>query len=94
MAGWLDEKQAAVNPSVLDVTLALCGKLLSEICRMLVFNVLHNRVPAMSQISSYSRASMDIHDIPSVVVHLVTITGGINNVQPQTHTILLNDLKY
>lgn len=47
MAGWLDEEQAAVNPSILNVTLALCGKLLSEICRMLVFDVLHDRIPAI-----------------------------------------------
>lgn len=37
---------------------------------------------------------MDVHDIPSVIVHLVTVTRGINDVQPQTHTILLDDLKY
>jgi hypothetical protein len=32
MAGGLDEEQAAVNASILDVTLALSGEFLAEVC--------------------------------------------------------------
>jgi hypothetical protein len=61
---------------------------------MLVFNVFDDRIPAILQISSHSNKLLDVGDIPSIVVHLVTITGGINNVQPQTYTIFLDDWKY
>lgn len=46
MAGWLNEEKAAVDSSVLDVSLSLGGKFLSEVGRMLVLDVLDNRVPA------------------------------------------------
>jgi hypothetical protein len=32
MAGGLDEEQAAVNASILDVTLTLSGEFLAEVC--------------------------------------------------------------
>lgn len=46
MAGGLDEEQAAVNTSILDVTLTLSGEFLAQVCRVLILNVLDNGVPA------------------------------------------------
>ena len=46
MAGGLDEEQAAVNTSILDVTLTLSGEFLAEVCRVLILDVLDNGVPA------------------------------------------------
>lgn len=76
MAGWLDEEQAAVDAGVLDVALSLSGELLAEVSRVLVLDVLHDRVPA------------------PVVVDEVAIPGSIDDVQPQAHTVLLDDVRY
>jgi hypothetical protein len=46
VAGGLNEEQAAVDAGVLDVALTLRGKLLSEVGRVLVLDVLDDRVPA------------------------------------------------
>lgn len=46
MTRWLDEEQTAMNAGVLDITVTLGSELLSEICRMLILDVLHNGVPA------------------------------------------------
>ena len=45
VTGWLNEEQAAVNSGVLDIALSLSGELFSEVCRVLVFDVLDDRVP-------------------------------------------------
>jgi hypothetical protein len=74
MARRLDEEEAAVDTGILDISLTLSCELLSEICGVLILNVLDNRIPA------------------SVIVDLITITRGIDNVQPQTNTILLDDV--
>lgn len=52
MARGLDEKQAAVDTGILDITVTLSSKFLAEVCRMLVLDVLHNRVPTECVISS------------------------------------------
>lgn len=46
MARWLDEEQAAVDAGVLNIAVTLSSKLLSEICGVLILDVLHNRIPA------------------------------------------------
>jgi len=74
MARRLDEEEAAVDTGILDISLTLSCELLSEICGVLILNVLDNRIPT------------------SVIVDLITITRGIDNVQPQTNTILLDDV--
>ena len=45
VARWLDEEQAAMNAGILNVSLSLCSEFLSEVGRVLVFDVLDNRVP-------------------------------------------------
>ena len=42
----LNEEQAAVNPGILDVALALGGELFPEVGRVLVLDVLDNWIPA------------------------------------------------
>lgn len=63
-----------MDAGILDVSLTLSSEFLSEVCRMLVFDVLDNWVPA------------------SVVVDLVAVTWGIDNVQAQTDSVLLDDV--
>jgi hypothetical protein len=46
VAGRLDEEEAAVDASVLDVSLSLGGEFFAEVGRVLVLDVLDNRVPA------------------------------------------------
>jgi hypothetical protein len=43
---WLNEEQAAVNSGVLEITFTLGSEFLAQICRVLVFDVLDNWVPA------------------------------------------------
>jgi hypothetical protein len=74
MSGWLDEEQAAVDTGILDISLTLGCELLSEVCGVLVLDVLDDWIPA------------------SVVIDLIAITWGIDNVQPQTNTIFLDDV--
>ncbi len=37
-----------MNTGILDISLSLGGKLLSQVCRMLVFDVLDDRIPAIA----------------------------------------------
>lgn len=46
MAGGLNEEEAAVDASVLDVTLTLRGELLSQVSGVLVLDILDDGVPA------------------------------------------------
>lgn len=46
MTGGLDEEQAAVDTGILDIALTLSGKFLAKVCRVLILDVLDNRVPA------------------------------------------------
>ena len=42
----LDEEEAAMNATVLDVALSLGGQFLSEIGRVLIFDIFDNWIPA------------------------------------------------
>ena len=46
VSSWCDEVQAAVDAGILDVSLTLSSQLLSQICAVLVLNVLDDRIPA------------------------------------------------
>jgi hypothetical protein len=46
MAAGLDEEQAAMDSGVLQISLALSSELLAQICRMLVLDILDDRIPA------------------------------------------------
>ena len=72
----LDKEEAAVDTGILDISLSLGSKFLSEVCGVLVLDVLDDWVPA------------------SLVVDLVTVPRGINNVQPQADTIFLDDVRH
>jgi hypothetical protein len=48
MSRWLDEEQAAVNPSILNVSFTLSCEFLSQVGGMLILDVLDNWVPAGS----------------------------------------------
>lgn len=75
MTGGLDEEQTAVDTGILDISLTLSCELLSEVCGVLVLDILDDWIPA------------------PVVVDLIAITWGIDNVQPQTNSIFLNDVR-
>lgn len=51
MTGRLDEEKAAMDTCVLDVTLSLGSELLTKVGRMLVLDVLNNRVPTIDGVS-------------------------------------------
>jgi len=75
VARGLDKEEAAVDAGVWNITLPLGGKLLPKVGRVLVLDVLHNRVPA------------------TVVVDKIAITGRVNNVEPQTNIVLLDNVR-
>lgn len=58
----------------MDVSLTLSSQLFSEICAVLVLDVLDDWIPA------------------AVVVDEIAIARGVDNVQAQTHAVLLNDM--
>jgi hypothetical protein len=88
MTGGLDEEQAAMDAGILDVALSLGGELFAQVCGVLVFDVLDDGVPARS---CQRRSSSYCLDIPSVVVDKITVAWGVDDIQPQTDTILFND---
>lgn len=93
MARRLDEKEAAMDACVLDVPFSLSCEFLAEVGRMLILNVFDNRVPAVNGVS-FSICELllrSCNGIPSIVIHLITITRGVDNIQPKANTILLND---
>jgi hypothetical protein len=51
VSGGADEVQAAVNASVLDVSVSHSSQLLAEVRAVLVFDVLDDRVPAANTIN-------------------------------------------
>lgn len=52
MTRGLDEEEAAVDTCILDITVTLGSKFLPEVCRVLVLDVLHDRVPTSCIVSS------------------------------------------
>lgn len=74
VASGLNEVKAAVDPGILDVAVALSSELLAQVCRVLVLDVFHDRIPA------------------AVVVHEITVTRGVDDVQTKADTVLFNDV--
>ena len=65
---------------ILDVSLSLCCKFLTQVCGVLIFDVLYDGIPAASrQLSSLSIWS---HFSPSVIVDLITVAWGIHDIEP------------
>lgn len=91
MARRLDEEQTAVNTGILDVAVTLSGKLLAEVCGVLILDIFHDGVPASSTLARETMLRVGGCLIPSVVVDLVTVSRSVNNVETQTHAVLLND---
>jgi hypothetical protein len=90
MSRGLNEEETAVDPSILDVPLTLGRKLFSQVGGVLIFDVFDDRVPAV-RISELLTWEAPIYS-PSIIVDLISIPWGVNNVQPQAHTILFNDV--
>lgn len=80
MSRRLNEKQTTVNTGILDVSLALSRELLSQIRRVLIFDIFDNRVPA-SRISIFL-AELNWKSLPSIIVDLVTVARGIYDIKP------------
>lgn len=93
VSGGLNEEEAAMNTSVLNITLSLSGEFLAEIGGMLILDVLHDRIPTTYHVSFQISKLMlsGFGGIPSIIVHLITVAWGINNVQPKANTIFLDD---
>lgn len=54
----LNKEETTMNTGVLNITLSLSRKLLAEIGRMLILDVLDDRVPAASEISFFIPQTM------------------------------------
>lgn len=85
MAGRLDEEQAAMNTSILDVTFTLSCKLLAKVCGVLILDILDDWVPASAMLArNYLADAREeggiVEFIPAIVVDLVTVTRGVDNV--------------
>lgn len=92
MAGRLNEEQAAVNTSILDITFTLSRELFAKVGGVLIFDVFDDWVPAVENPSiSCAFSTAKVNTIPSVIVHLVAVSRGVDNVQPQTHSVFLDD---
>lgn len=53
MARWLNEEETAVNSGILDVSLTLGSEFFAKVGGVLIFDVLDNRVPAVSISESF-----------------------------------------
>jgi hypothetical protein len=54
MARWLNEEQATMDTSILNVTLTLSSEFLAKVCGVLILDILDNGVPAEMIVSLYS----------------------------------------
>lgn len=72
-----------MDPGVLDVAFSLGSKLLSEVCGVLVLDVLDDRVPATWSVRLCTRVRFNcgMWYIPAVVINLVAIAGGVDDVE-------------
>lgn len=86
----VDEVQTAMDASVLDETITHGGKLLAEVRAVLVLYVLHDRIPTIHEREWGARLLVTENHAPVVVVHLVSIPRGIDNIEPKLNTILDN----
>jgi hypothetical protein len=59
---------------------------------VLIFDVFDDRVPAVRTSISIWLTSEVPNYSPSIIVDLISVPWSINNVQPQAHTILFNDM--
>ena len=93
MSRGLDEEQTAVDTGILDVAVTLGCELLSQVCGVLVLDVLDDRVPTAGFVSPNCACCLEHQSerLPSLVVDLVTISGSVDNVQSQADTVFLND---
>ena len=85
----LDEEKTAMDASILDVSLSLSSKFFPQISRMLVFDILDDWIPATICQSTAQTLRREL--VPSVIVDLISIARGINNIESQTDTILFDD---
>lgn len=58
MTRWLDEKETAVDSGILDISLALGGKFFAQVGRVLILDILDNRVPATYWSEGFLRDEM------------------------------------
>jgi hypothetical protein len=88
-----DEVKGAVNPGVLDVSVTHGRELLAQVGRMLVLNVLDDRVPAghAPKSTTQLKRTKPIRHKPVFVVHQVSVAGRVNNVEAQLDIVLLDD---
>lgn len=86
-----DEVEAAVDARVDDVLVTHRGELLAEIGRVLVLDVLDDRVPAVCEISCAPKGGWERRDAPVLVVDEITVARSVNDVQAQLDVVLLHD---
>lgn len=94
MARRINKVQAAMDTCILDISVAHGRQFFAQICTVLVFDVLNYGIPTVYPIEKRLIIKGN-RDLPSLVVDLVAITRGINNVESKSDAILNDDyIKY
>lgn len=100
VAGWLDEEQAAVDAGVLDVALTLSSELLSQVGRVLVLDVLDDRVPAAVVVDqiTVARGVDNVEPEANAILlddvrHGVDLGSGSDNLVREKTTLGLDEVR-
>jgi hypothetical protein len=80
-----DKVEATVDTRVLDVPVAHSRQLLAQIRAVLVLDVLDDGIPATTNL--HNKSHHKTCHLPVFVVHLVTVTRSVDNVQAKLDTI-------
>lgn len=90
MAGGVNEEESAVDTGVDNILVTHSSELFAEVSRVLVLE----RVSVELLKHRNPKTHLDVFDdgVPAIfIVNLVSVTGGINNIQTEFYTILRDD---
>lgn len=91
VAGRVDEEETAVDPGIGDMFISERSKLLSQVGRVLVLDLLGSAFGRPTP-NACSWTNVFHNRVPAVVVvDLVSVARGVDDVQPQPDSILNND---
>lgn len=93
----VNEEEAAVHSCIGDMSVPLCGKLFSQVARVLVFNLKQTEKHQLlsqeggKEMSIFEATYVSRDGLPaSVIVDLITVSRRIDDVQLEPDSILDN----
>lgn len=89
MAGRIDEEESAVDAGVLDVAVTHGCQLFAKVGTVLVLDVLDDRVPTARTVRSMNLMRRKCR--PVLVVDLVAVAWGVDDVETKSDAILGDD---